>query len=777
MKPFLLSLLMLIACSFGGTSAQTPVYQGIVVDHNGRPLHLANVVLLSAADSLYINGTTTDSIGHFSITASQQNAIIKASHLGYNDQFINAAANSAPQHIVLTPDTIRLSEVVVKASRPVTRIEGDALTTTIRGTVLERIGSAKDVLGYLPGITNINGSIEVLGKGAPTYYINGRKVRSLNELDILKSEKIKRIELVVNPGARYGSSTNAVIRIVAERQPGEGISLDNTLKLGVRDYFIGDDQLSLNYRNGKLDVFTNLQYGYSKSKSTSTSTQNTWLEQHTQQTIDYATKHKSQVYDAQIRLDYTFSPTSSTGIYYKVGHTPSRMRRSFSSDNRIDDIIDEFSTISQHSFTHNTSHLVDGYYNGKFNKFTIFANFDFLWKTTDEDMISNETINDSDHRNITTASDVDSRMIAAEVHVSHPLLKGNINFGAEIIDTHRADDFSNTEQYLHNNSLTIDETTSAAYVELVQQLGKASLQASLRYEHIDSRYREYGVLIPEQSRVYDKLLPSANINLPLGKTMLQLSYAYKYKRPLYSQLSSRVIYVNRNLYESGNPLLRNEYTHKLSANYQIGNFILAASYSLTDGKIITSIGEYLSSSSTSNRGTTLLKKDNSDYNLNGLEAFVSYMPQFGRYFGVLTAGALTQFYKIDYRGATRRMNNPIAMVQWRNILVLPRNIRLEASMAWFSNGQAENIDMGSRLNTNASVTKTFNRHWQVKLNYNGLFNAGHKRHYTLFNDCRDIYVEQRNNTRGIECSVRYMFNTTKKKYKGQGAGNTEKARF
>ena len=47
----------------------------------------------------------------------------------------------------------------------------------------------------------------------------------------------------------------------------------------------------------------------------------------------------------------------------------------------------------------------------------------------------------------------------------------------------------------------------------------------------------------------------------------------------------------------------------------------------------------------------------------------------------------------------------------------------------------------------------------------------------LFNDCRDIYVEQRNNTRGIECSVRYMFNTTKKKYKGQGAGNTEKTRF
>ncbi|MGN0213489.1 MAG: outer membrane beta-barrel protein [Muribaculaceae bacterium] len=776
MKSYLITLFMLIAYA-SGVSAQTSVYQGTVVDHKGQPLHLANVVLLSASDSLYIDGTTTDSLGHFRITALPQKAIIKASHLGFNDRLINAEANTVPQHIMLTPDTIRLGEVMVKASRPVTCIEGDALATTIRGTMLENIGSAKDVLGYLPGIININGAIEVLGKGAPTYYVNGRKVRSLSELDALKSKKIKRVELVLNPGARYASATNAVIRIIADREPGEGISLDNTLKLGIQDYLIGDDQLNLNYRNGNLDVFTNLQYGYNKSKASNTSIQNTWLEQHTQQTMEYATKTKSQVYDAQIGFDYTFSPTSSTGVYYKVGHTPSRNRRATDAESRIDGIIDEISTISQHTSIHNTSHLVDGYYNGKFNKFTIFANFDFLWKTTDEDLNSNEFINDSDRRNLTTASNIDSRMIAAEVHVSHPLLKGNINFGAEIIHSHRADDFSNIEQYLNNNSLTIDETTSAGYAQLVQQLGRTSLQVGLRYEHIDSRYREYGVLIPEQSRVYDKLLPSANINLPLGKNWLQLSYAYKYKRPLYSQLSSRVIYLDRNLYESGNPLLRNEYMHKLSAVYQFGKFMFESNYSFTDGKIITTIGEYHSPSSTSNQGTTLLKKDNSPYDLHELNAFLVYMPQFGRYFGMLSAGMTTQFYKIDYRGALRRMNNPMAMVVWRNILALPHSTRVEASMTWISEGQGENIDLGSRLTTNASVTKNFNSHWQVKLSYNGLFNTGHKRHYTFFNDCRDIYVEQRHNTRGVECSVRYMLNITKKKYKGKGAGNTEKTRF
>lgn len=42
--------------------------------------------------------------------------------------------------------------------------------------------------------------------------MNGRLLRDLSELDQLKSEDIKNVELITSPGARYDASVKAVIR-------------------------------------------------------------------------------------------------------------------------------------------------------------------------------------------------------------------------------------------------------------------------------------------------------------------------------------------------------------------------------------------------------------------------------------------------------------------------------------------------------------------------------------------------------------------------------------
>ena len=110
-------------------------------------------------------------------------------------------------------DTITLREVVVKNSRPISQLKDDGIVTTIKGSILENLGSARDVLGYLPGVTNMNGSVEVFGKGAPMIYINGRKMRDGNELDQIRSDNIKEIKVINNPGSRYDASVNAVITI------------------------------------------------------------------------------------------------------------------------------------------------------------------------------------------------------------------------------------------------------------------------------------------------------------------------------------------------------------------------------------------------------------------------------------------------------------------------------------------------------------------------------------------------------------------------------------
>ena len=147
-----------------------------------------------------------------------------------------------------------LKEVVVKATRPLSKFDTDGIITTVTGTPLQTLETANDILGYLPGITNQNGAIEVIGKGQPIIYINGRKLLNISELDHLPASKVKDVKVINNPGARYGGDVNAVIRISTVKELGDGFSLNSRATAGVRHYFYTKEILNMNYRTGGLDI-------------------------------------------------------------------------------------------------------------------------------------------------------------------------------------------------------------------------------------------------------------------------------------------------------------------------------------------------------------------------------------------------------------------------------------------------------------------------------------------------------------------------------------------
>lgn len=110
----------------------------------------------------------------------------------------------------------------------------------------------------MPGIIRKGdeaGSLEVIGRGKPLFYINGRQVRDLNELKQLSSEEIKSVEVIQNPGVRYDASVSAVVRIRTTRLKGEGwgISLTENLHQGKKTSNL--TTLKLNYRRQSLDVY------------------------------------------------------------------------------------------------------------------------------------------------------------------------------------------------------------------------------------------------------------------------------------------------------------------------------------------------------------------------------------------------------------------------------------------------------------------------------------------------------------------------------------------
>lgn len=671
-------------------------------------------------------------------------------------------------------DTITLREVVVKNSRPISQLKDDGIVTTIKGSILENLGSARDVLGYLPGVTNMNGSVEVFGKGAPMIYINGRKMRDGNELDQIRSDKIKEIKVINNPGSRYDASVNAVIRIYTERDAGEGFSLDAKTATGFHDYWYGKENIYGNYRTNGLDVFGMLEYDRSKAKASSSNIQEAWTKSYYMTDIALNQKNNSRLYQGQLGFDYTTAEMQSFGLYYKYSRTPSTVMSSLNSSTFLNDSVLENSIMQQYNGNKNYEHLVDGYYSGNIEKWTLDATFDLLWKNTrnDRTTVEDNTINVD--RDIATYDKSSGRMIAAEVHLSHHLFKGNINLGMEFVDSKRSDDFKNPQELLVSSNNDINETTTAFYAELLQNFGKVSTRLGLRYEYVNSRYYDNGSKEDEQSRNYGKFFPSLLVTVPFKVSALQLSYSRKYKRPLYSQLNSTVFYENRYFYESGNPYLQPSFIDAISLVFKYRWLIAIANYNHIKDRIIS-----LSAPYSEDESIMLMKKVNSPSDANEWQVMLQAQPTvLGRnYFPSLSVGLMGQFYKLDYCDRIKKFNNPIPTIRFNNIIRLPNNYMLTSNLSWRGKGESENISLGQTWQIDLAATKTFGKHWEVRAVLNDVFNTSGNTDFSIYSDNSLFYTNRDINARLVEFSIRYKLNISKSKYKGKGAGNTEKLRL
>lgn len=90
---------------------------------------------------------------------------------------------------------------------------------------------------------------EVFGKGAPLIYINGREIRDVSELDQLKSEDIKNVEFITNPGANYDASVKCVVKIRTKPVQGEGFGFDVRSSYYQSENTDLVEQLNWNYRH------------------------------------------------------------------------------------------------------------------------------------------------------------------------------------------------------------------------------------------------------------------------------------------------------------------------------------------------------------------------------------------------------------------------------------------------------------------------------------------------------------------------------------------------
>ena len=248
---------LLLAAGF--TSYALEDWKGRVTDNSGEPVAYANVVLLSRTDSTVVSGTVTDESGSY-VLPTDEDGILMVAMMGYQTIY---AEPSEDGNIRLQEDASVLEGAVATGMMVKTRITSNSMVTDIPGTVLGTSGTVLEMLGKVPGMMAKGSELEVIGKGAPVIYVNGRKLNDMNELKQMRSEDVQSVEVISNPGAQYDATVTAVVRIKTLRREGEGFGFDlnaannQDLVFGVSD---PSAALNLRYRFRNLDLFGSTNY-------------------------------------------------------------------------------------------------------------------------------------------------------------------------------------------------------------------------------------------------------------------------------------------------------------------------------------------------------------------------------------------------------------------------------------------------------------------------------------------------------------------------------------
>jgi hypothetical protein len=774
-------------------AAKTQDWGGRVIDEKGEPMPYVNVVLLSLPDSAFVQGAMTDMDGVFKIVTDVNEGLFKVTSVGYQTLYINAGEGLTIQ---MKEDTQLLSEVVVKGQLPKTHVKGDAMRTTVAGTILEKAGTVSDALSKIPSLeAERDGGVKVLGRGDAEVYINGRRVQDMKELSRLRSDQIQHVDVVQNPGARYAASVKAVVRITLKKAQGEGLSFQNSTQFMYQYGGSLNNNLTANYRTGGLDVTGSFWVGtYNHYKGLQVNDMLYYVGPdqvtgHSTQEI----RHPWHAWSPQLQLNYMAGENHTFGAYYKYDRTPSgETKGDYLTDMFENGILTERSASDIWQDESIKKHIFNAYYNGKVGQLGVDLNIDGLFDDTKTPGRTKETTTAVGaapaDRTIESNTNSGNNFWASKLIFSYPALKGNLSVGGEYSYNHRTDAYTfQASDYVpvKATDTEINEKSAAAFVEYGRQFGKLFAQAGLRYEHLTNDYFNFGVKEDEVCRDYGDWFPTATLSAPIGKMQLSLSYRRDIQRPNYSNLTSSTIYVNRYTYQSGNPYLKPTYTHSLVLNaaYQWAN--LTVNYGRLKNSETMSTEPFPGSTDPL---ISLVRPINSADDYNQLSLSLSANPTLNFQLSSLNCSwhplwyvfTVFQNYKTPTAdGTIKTLNDPYVTLVWNNDIELPHSFRLSANAQWATKGDYNNFSItAKRFDLTLGLQRDFNlrRLGQLTLDVRCVDVLNTNKSAAVVYGIRELTADNPAR-RTFLVNLNWKFNEARSKYRGSGAGEKQKARM
>lgn len=749
---------------------------GKIVDEQGNAIQFANVAMLQSKDSVFVKGVVSDENGSFILNTPHQNGIVKVTCIGYRTVFLNVTDDNLGV-IVLKEESMTLGDVIVKSSLPKSKLKNGAVITTVAGSILEKTGNIYNLLDRIPNVTTQNGKINIFGIGEPVIYINGKKVRDNTELDRLNPDEISTVEVKQNPGAQYASNVKAVIRINTKKRTKDGFGFE-TRTFGKNDEnsrIGGYEQLNINYQKKGLETFTVLKIKDAESSIKQDLVQNTYVDNVWYQRNDIKGSIRNRQLYCGLGVNYQISNNSFIGASFNFNRMFNKAVSNIATTIYKDYAFTEESASDIAKPGNMSLASSNVYYMGKIGIVDISFNTDWLW---DKDFSKVNTLEryqeyggDWQDKAVHTKTNTKNELFASKLTLTLPFWKGQLSFGGEYSNTNRNSSYDVQPMgLLDKQDNRIKEGMASVFCDYTRKFGQLRVLAGIRYENTDFNYYEEGKRIPEQSKRYGNLLPSLSLSLPVGKTQMQLSYGATIKRPSYYDMRSGIGYDNRYTYESGNPFLVSEISRNI-------NYMVSYKWLMAEG-IYTHVSDpivMLTQSYKDNPNIALIQNVNwKPYNRIG--ASLSASPKFGIWHPSLRFYFFKQWFDMETHGG-HGLDNPKITVRFDNTIDT-KFCTISLLLTAQTKGDDETSYMyRNYFSLNLSIYKSFLKGKMVVFFYaNDLLGTGNMHSKMYSGSMREI-IHHDYSISEYSLTIRYRFNVAKKKYKGTGAGQSQKSRM
>ncbi|MCX2476972.1 outer membrane beta-barrel family protein [Pedobacter sp. MC2016-05] len=599
---------------------------GVVKTTLGKPIEYASVALKQSDDKIF-KGVLTDSVGKFSF-ANLPNGTYKLviSSMGHINQTLpNFQVNASNKvfnfsDIQLADDAKQLAAVQVTGQRKVIEQSMDKMTLNVEHSILAEGSTALELLERAPGVkVDGDGNISLKGRSGVNVMING-KLTYLNaaELAILlkatNSSSISKIEIINSPSAKFDAAGNVgMINIVIKKNQARGFngSINTNAGAGRNARYGGG--FNLNYRSAKFNIYGNYNYAYrgeteyldfirrfadGQVSNFRTSTQRT------------ETNEPLNTHNFRAGIDYEIDSSHVIGLLvngnlgsYIHDSETSNLIRNNQGTLLSDMFTQNYDKQSWESLTYNLNYLHRFGKKGRAlsadldfapNRFNSNLNLDTRSKpNTDfpDGNLARRRGTVPAKTDVYVAkfdyTDVFSEAIKWETGAKSSFIQADNN-----LVYHRF--INNNWEYdaTSSNHFKYKEQIHAAYLNVMAEFGKTSIQAGLRGEYTNTNGNQ---ITANQvfARDYFQLFPNVAVNQNINaNNQVQLSYSRRIERPNYSSLNPFRMFRDPSLYYEGNPYLKPELTQNIVFNYVFKNkFTTSLNYSRTSDVITWVTGQ------------------------------------------------------------------------------------------------------------------------------------------------------------------------------------------